>query len=131
MADPAQLTRNEELVKAALDDAAKPLTAYEILALPKVRKAGVKAPLTVYRALDKLQGRGLVHRIESLNAFMSCGHGPHDHASGFLICDGCGRTLEVPLQACEAHLAGRARDQGYTVDAVRVEMTGRCPDCAE
>tara|TARA_R110000772_G_scaffold264038_2_gene384293 strand:- start:4737 stop:5162 length:426 start_codon:yes stop_codon:yes gene_type:complete len=135
MVDPAHhdgpaLTRNQQAVLTALKGADKPLTAYDVLGLPAIRKAGMKAPLTIYRALDKLIDRGLVHRIESLNAFVHCDHGPHDHATGFLICTDCGRTLEVHLEACETHLAGRARDQGFAVDNVRVEMTGRCPDCA-
>ncbi|MEQ8804355.1 MAG: Fur family transcriptional regulator [Rhodospirillales bacterium] len=128
--DGPALTRNQQAVLTALKGADKPLTAYDVLGLPAIRKAGMKAPLTIYRALDKLIDRGLVHRIESLNAFVHCGHGPHDHATGFLICTDCGRTLEVHLEACETHLAGRARDQGFAVDDVRVEMTGRCPDCA-
>lgn len=124
------LTRNQGEVLSALKGADKPLTAYEILGLAKIRRAGLKAPLTIYRALDKLMDQGLVHRIESLNAFVHCDHGPHDHATGFLICSDCGRTLEVHLDDCEDHLAGRAREQGFAVDAVKVEMTGRCPDCA-
>lgn len=128
--DGPALTRNQQAVLTALKGADKPLTAYDVLGLPAIRKAGMKAPLTIYRALDKLIDRGLVHRIESLNAFVHCDHGPHDHATGFLICTDCRRTLEVHLEACETHLAGRARDQGFAVDNVRVEMTGRCPDCA-
>ena len=128
--DGPSLTRNQQAVLTALKGADKPLTAYDVLGLPAIRKAGMKAPLTIYRALDKLIDRGLVHRIESLNAFVHCDHGPHDHATGFLICTDCGRTLEVHLEACETHLAGRARDQGFAVDDVRVEMTGRCPECA-
>tara|TARA_R110001592_G_scaffold81299_2_gene241366 strand:+ start:471 stop:896 length:426 start_codon:yes stop_codon:yes gene_type:complete len=128
--DGPALTRNQQAVLTALKGADKPLTAYDVLGLPAIRKAGMKAPLTIYRALDKLMDRGLVHRIESLNAFIHCDHGPHEHATGFLICTDCGRTLEVHLEACETHLAGRARDQGFAVDDVRVEMTGRCPDCA-
>ena len=125
------LTRNQKAVATALKGADTPLTAYDILGLAPIRRAGMKAPLTIYRALDKLIDLGLVHRIESLNAFVHCGHGPHDHATGFLICTDCGRTLEVHLESCERHLAGRARDQGFAVDDVRVEMTGRCPDCAQ
>lgn len=129
--NPSSLTRNQQVVLDALAAADKPMTAYDILNLPATRKAGLKAPLTIYRALDKLMAQGLAHRIESLNAFVTCGHGPHhDHATGFLICGDCGKAQEVPIAACEKHLAGRAREQGFFVDAVKVEMTGRCPDCA-
>jgi Fur family zinc uptake transcriptional regulator len=129
-ADSVSLTRNQQAVFNALKSTDKPLTAYEILGLSAIRKAGMKAPLTIYRALEKLIDKGLVHRIESLNAFVRCGDGPHDHATGFLICNNCGRTSEVHLEACENHLTGRARAQGFMIDDVRVEMTGLCPDCA-
>ena len=50
----------------------EPIGAYQILAeLAKERDKA--APPTVYRALDFLIDAGLVHRIESLNAFGGCG----------------------------------------------------------
>ena len=36
------------------------------------RQNGRPAPITVYRALDFLRENGLVHRIESRNAFVAC-----------------------------------------------------------
>lgn len=127
---PTKLTRNQGIVHQALAAAERPLTAYEILDLATVRAEGLKAPLTIYRALDKLIALGLVHRIESLNAFMVCGHGHHHHqATGFIICQGCGKTVELPIDDCGGHLGANAARAGFAVDAVRVEMTGRCPDC--
>ncbi|HSM41507.1 MAG TPA: transcriptional repressor, partial [Afifellaceae bacterium] len=49
-----------------------PLSAYDIL--DRLRDKGFRAPLQVYRALDKLLALGLVHRLESLNAFIACAH---------------------------------------------------------
>src|SRR5262249_46344853 len=50
----------------------KPLGAYEIM--DEVARSGPRpAPITVYRALDFLRLNGLVHRIESRNAFVACG----------------------------------------------------------
>ena len=53
------------------------------------------APLTVYRALDFLVGQGLVHRIESLNAYVGCAEPGAAHAGPFLVCDGCGQTTHL------------------------------------
>ena len=67
-----QLTRNQGLVFDVLTHSEGPLSAYSIL--DKLRDSGFRAPLQVYRALDKLLEFGLVHRLESLNAFVACAH---------------------------------------------------------
>jgi len=100
-----------------------------ILGLDEVREAGLKAPLTIYRALDKLIAAGLVHRIESINAFLVCERRPHPGPAGFAICDTCRKTVELTLTDCETHLTENARRAGFRVDAMNVEMHGRCADC--
>ena len=53
----------------------KPLGAYEIiehLAQHRSTQQNRPAPITIYRALDFLRDNGLVHRIESRNAFVAC-----------------------------------------------------------
>jgi hypothetical protein len=69
----------------------RPLSAYTIL--DQLRDQGFRAPLQVYRALDKLVEFGLVHRLESLNAFVACRHPDcEDHETiAFMICEKCGR----------------------------------------
>jgi len=69
---PSDLTRNQSLVFGALSRAEGPLSAYTIL--DQLRDDGFRAPLQVYRALDKLVETGMVHRLESLNAFVACSH---------------------------------------------------------
>lgn len=123
------LTNNQAVVLAALKRAETPMTAYEILGLEEIRAAGLKAPLTIYRALDKLISAGLVHRIESINAFLVCERRPHPGPAGFAICDKCRKTVELTLTDCEAHLTENARRAGFRVDGMNVEMHGRCADC--
>jgi len=57
------LTRNQSLVLDVLLDEKGPLSAYAIL--DRLRDKGLKAPLQIYRALDKLTQIGRVHRLES------------------------------------------------------------------
>ena len=66
---PRNLNQNDRLVLTALDGAARPLSAYDIL--EKTRSSSIKAPTQVYRSLQKLEGQGLVHRIEALSAFVA------------------------------------------------------------
>src|SRR6201991_4790377 len=72
-------------VLGALLSSHRPLGAYEII--DELAKSMPRpAPITVYRALDFLMANGLVHRIESRNAYLACAH-DHDAAAmiAFLI----------------------------------------------
>jgi Fur family zinc uptake transcriptional regulator len=93
-----ELSKNDRKVLSALGRAVKPLSAYDIL--DRARSDALKAPVQVYRALQKLESRGLVHRIEALNAFVACRehdetcsereHRHAEHRPGFVICRDCG-----------------------------------------
>ena len=63
----------------------EPVKAYDVLSDLQADRARA-APPTVYRALDFLQEVGLVHRIESLNAFVGCGDPHRKHLGQFFIC---------------------------------------------
>ena len=65
-----RLTPMRRHVLEALLDSHRPLGAYEII--ERLGRHGRPAPITVYRALDFLRDNGLVHRIESRNAFVAC-----------------------------------------------------------
>src|ERR1700723_3579732 len=90
----AQFTELRRSVLNLILEADGPLTAYQLLdRLKETRKSAV--PPTIYRALDFLIEQGLIHKIERLNAFISCTEGDHDHhAVQFLICGRCGTVAE-------------------------------------
>jgi Fur family zinc uptake transcriptional regulator len=81
--------------------------------------------------LQFLLAKGLVHRLESLNAFVGCDRPARRHAGHFLICDGCGRILEMASAGLERVIAREASDAGFTVFRSVVEVRGRCPGCRE
>ena len=64
------LSKNQQIIFDLIDKSPEPLKAYAILF--NVQKKGIKAPLQVYRALDKLVKIGKIHKIESRNAFIAC-----------------------------------------------------------
>ena len=92
-----RLTTMRRHVLEVLAASHKPLGAYEIIEQVAVRGPR-PAPITIYRALDFLTAQGLVHRIESRNAFLAC---INNHASGapvvFLICEHCGASKRVSI----------------------------------
>jgi Fur family zinc uptake transcriptional regulator len=124
------LTRNQSLVYGALEAAGGPLSAYTIL--DQLRADGFRAPLQVYRALEKLLEIGIVHRLESLNAFVACRRKDCDsHATvAFAICDKCGQVTEVADDSLAAHLAQMAREAGFALTKSTVELRGVCASCA-
>lgn len=128
--DQPNLTKNQALVFGALDGAEGPLTAYAIL--DQLREDGFRAPLQVYRALDKLVEFGMVHRLESLNAFVACRHpGCVSHESAaFAICEDCGSVQEFSPEEAMRVLKAWADAKGFTASKTTVELRGRCKDCA-
>ena len=125
----ADLTRNQSLVLHTLSRAGAPLSAYTIL--NQLRDDGFRAPLQVYRALDKLLERGLVHRLESLNAFVACAHA-HDHAHGltaFAICEKCGQVSEFSDDVVAERLKDWAGRTGFHPAKTTIEIRGDCANC--
>jgi Fur family zinc uptake transcriptional regulator len=123
------LTRNQRLVLEQLRAAGGPLSAYTIL--EQLRDQGFKAPLQVYRALDKLVEQALVHRLESLNAFVACNHpGCTSHETvAFAICDTCGNVEEIASQRLAQKLEALAAEAHFLPLKSTVELHGRCSDC--
>jgi Fur family zinc uptake transcriptional regulator len=81
-------------VLQALLSSHRPLGAYEVI--DELAKSMPRpAPITVYRALDFLMENGLVHRIESRNAFLACAH---HHDAGALL----GETKRDPAPHARA-----------------------------
>lgn len=123
------LTKNQALVMAALSASKEPMSAYTIL--DDLRDDGFRAPLQVYRALEKLLELGLVHRLESLNAFIACNHhGCDRHAAiAFMICDSCGQATEISDSALTRRLKKLAEAQTFALRSSAVELRGICNSC--
>lgn len=123
------LTRNQELVLDVLQESEAPLSAYDIL--DRVRVKGIKAPLQIYRALEALSVRGMTHRLESLNAYMACAdkNCSHGSATGFIICEKCGKTDEFSDTRLNNRMKKLAENEGFQPVQSMVEIKGICAKC--
>jgi Fur family transcriptional regulator, zinc uptake regulator len=126
----ARLTPQRREVLACIAESHAAAGAYEIL--ERMASHGSRpAPITVYRALDFLLAHGLVHKIESRNAYVACSHVHEDAPAALLICESCGTVAELDAPESFASLTEGAIAQGFSPQHTLVEMSGRCGHCAQ
>ncbi|ROO24439.1 Fur family transcriptional regulator [Salinisphaera orenii MK-B5] len=124
-----RLTAIRRRVLELIWDNHRPTKAYDLLSAISAER-GNAAPPTVYRALDFLLEAGLVHKIESLNAFVGCDAGHERGHPKFLICRRCEHVAEIPGPAVDSAIAREAERSGFTVDHETIEIGGICRRCA-
>jgi Fur family transcriptional regulator, zinc uptake regulator len=129
MTENMDLTRNQTLVLDKLSKTDQPMSAYTLL--DELRGDGLKAPLQVYRALDKLVAQGRVHRLDSISAFVACQHPDcQSHAvTVFMICEKCGKVSEKSDAGVAKALSGVARSEGFAMERTSIEIRGACGKC--
>lgn len=126
------LSKPAEKIMRLLKDTEKPLSAYDILA--KLRRQGLRSPPTVYRALNLLGKRGLVHKIETLNAFVAC-RKPESrrpkvgHTSAFAICTSCNAISEYDDPVLDIAMTKVKQALLANVDKRSIEILGLCKAC--
>lgn len=123
-----RLTELRRKVLELVLDRHQPVGAYDVLERLAAERGRV-APPTVYRALDFLVSEGLVHRIDSRNAFVGCVRADGAHRASFLICRECGAIAEVVDPDLDAAVENLARRAGFEIDRRIVEIEGRCAAC--
>ena len=105
----------------------KPIRAYDVL--EQLQKDGRAAPPTVYRALDFLLELGLIHRIESMNAFVGCNNPEQKHEGQFFICNECGAFVELDSSPINSAISHSAEHSGFEIQQRTIEIMGLCPEC--
>lgn len=102
--------------------------AYDLLDQLKEQQQSAK-PVTVYRALDFLLEQGLIHRIESLNAFIGCVCSGLPHEQLLLICERCREVEERPAPLVMAAVADELGEANFTGHRKAIEIQGLCKAC--
>lgn len=107
----------------------RPSGAYDLL--ERLAADGHRpSPPTVYRALDFLLAHGLVHRVNSRNAFVGCTHPGEEHMAQIFLCDRCGVAVEQADGPLNRRIRRAADDLHFTIREQAVEIVGLCPNCA-
>ena len=123
-----RLTPIRRNVLALVWESHRAIKAYDIL--ERLGRAGGRAkPPTVYRALDFLMAQGLVHRVDSLNAFVGCSNADNRHVAQFFICDACGVVRESDEAVIERAVQAGAKRAGFKIARQMIEVHGECGQC--
>ena len=125
----SNLTKNQQTVLNILEKSTEPLKAYAILF--DIQKKGIKSPLQVYRALDKLIEIGKVHKIESRNSYIACKHeGCNAKTStAFLICEKCDSVTELKRNNLLSYFSKQAEKDNFQYRKHNLEIYGTCKFC--
>lgn len=111
----------------ALSARAQFVSAQQIHA--NLRSAGQAIGLTsVYRAVQRLRDSGQIDETRTAAGeavYRRCAPAHHHH----LICEGCGRAVELTSRATERWVEAMAREHGFVLSSHQIEILGRCPDC--
>jgi Fur family zinc uptake transcriptional regulator len=107
--------------------------AYEIL--DRLARKGTRlAPISIYRALDALLEAGVVHRLESKNAYFAS-RTLNEPRTGrrpmFLACEQCGQVVETDGEDIFAAIDQAAHGIGFEPRVKFVEVSGTCQQCAK
>ncbi|MDC0627480.1 transcriptional repressor [Candidatus Pelagibacter sp.] len=123
------LSKNQQIIFDFIEKAKEPLKAYSILF--NVQKKGIKAPLQVYRALDKLVEIGKIHKVESRNAFIACKSSSCEisQATAFSICTKCENVSEINNPKLSKYLTNFEDATGMQYNKYNLEFFGLCKKC--
>ena len=139
-----RFTKLRRMVLEQIAASHKAIGAYQIL--DNLQAEGLKiAPISVYRCLDFLQEAGLIHRLESTNAYFACQRtfddqydtGIAEIASKcsnvdplvFLICEDCGIIGEVEESSLINLINSVAGANEFDVERSQLEIKGICKSC--
>ena len=121
-----KLTNNQQTVLDLLEHSKEPLKAYAILF--DIQKKGIKSPLQVYRALDKLIEIGKVHKIESKNSYIACNNAncSATTSTSFLICEVCDKVTELKKNNLSGYFAKQSQKANFKYAKHNLEIYGAC-----
>ena len=105
-----------------------PIKAYELLDKLKIHKSSAQPP-TIYRAIDFLMELGLIHKLNSLNAYFACSHPHKQHNCFFLVCMQCGLIQESCNAPLLESLQATAKKNNFQMNYCNLEIQGLCSNC--
>lgn len=122
-------TQPRRLVLKALMNFNKPTSHKEIHQWIQKQDAAVNL-VTVYRALETFEERGVIHKHPSSGGIMLCSMSEEAGHHGFLSCESCGKVEEFCNEDLCSHENRIAKQAGFTPKQHVSEIIGVCSTCS-
>jgi Fur family zinc uptake transcriptional regulator len=116
-------------VLEVLEEAHRPIGAYELMMRLEATSGRRHAPPSVYRTLDFLLEQHLAVRVESLNAFVAASHSATAKSTIFFVCNICGAAEQIQSPKLQRVIDEDAAILGFHVSKRVVELHGLCARC--
>lgn len=130
--DTINLTPKRSFILGLLAEAAKPLSAYEIV---EAYNQSVDKPIhamSVYRILDYLKSTQLVTHLYSVNKFIAENHAvsQETEVSIYATCQQCCDVKKLQLDtATRRNFLQHLQEVGYQASSHSIEVPGLCEQC--
>lgn len=134
---------NQGSLRSSLHQRGMRMTPQRQLILDAVREMGHATPeqicrrvqgtastvniTTVYRALDLLEGLGLVRHTHLGHGAPTYSVEEHEHVH--LVCHHCGQIDEVPCELLDGLTETLRVQHGFALDATHLALSGTCENC--
>lgn len=119
-------TVQREAILEVLEASDRPLTVEDIRARMGGRRPGIP---TIYRNLERFAREGWAEALvgaDQVMRFVRCRSVHHHH---HLVCEGCGRAVEVETCGLLGSLEGIERSTGFRLTRHVLNLFGTCPEC--
>lgn len=124
-----RFTAPRQLVLDVIINANSPIGAYDII--EEIAKITDRPnPTTIYRATEFLTEHGFIHKIESLNAFVTCDADHLHKGTQFIICQTCKKVEEIHICSMPDTLREQSKKIGFTLSHWTAELHGLCNTCS-
>jgi Fur family ferric uptake transcriptional regulator len=124
-----QATANRRLVAGMVATSGGHFTAADLLERGRRERVNI-GRATVFRALELLAELHVIERLDlpsGSHAYVLCDPAEHHH---HLVCSGCGRSEDVADGELARLVDEIGQRNGYRIETHRLELFGKCPDCA-
>jgi Fur family peroxide stress response transcriptional regulator len=123
-----RLTPQRQMILRYLKETHEHPTAEQIYQQVSQEFSGISMA-TVYNTLHRLKELGVIRELSYGD--MSSRYDGNDSEHAHLVCEGCGKVVDVPCPPKERLISPELEAQGFAVGSYRLEFYGLCPLCQE